>query len=97
MSAYLIDFGFVFVVRLRGAIVSRTCGLHKNLPVYIYVPIFTSNIWSYLLWSPVNSTVCLNERGTGCDVRAHALIVPGMYTRERARGKRMVTLFFLFC
>ena len=31
---------------------SRTYGKHKNLPG-IYFPFFISNIWSYLLWSPV--------------------------------------------
>ena len=35
---------------LRGTIVNRTYGIHKK-PVYL--PIFTNNIWSYLLWSPV--------------------------------------------
>ena len=29
-----------------------TYGTHKNLYIYIYIAIFT-NIWSYLLWSPV--------------------------------------------
>ena len=32
---------------LRGTIVDRTCGPHKNLPG-TYLPIFTKNIWSYL-------------------------------------------------
>ena len=35
---------------LRGAIVNRTYGRHKK-PTYL--PIFTDNIWSYLLWSHV--------------------------------------------
>ena len=30
--------------------VSRTYGTHKNL---LYSPIFTINVWSYLLWAPV--------------------------------------------
>ena len=34
---------------LRGTIVNRTYGTHKNQ----YFPILTNNIWSYLLWSPV--------------------------------------------
>ena len=37
---------------LRGGIVNRTYSTHKNLPG-TYFPIFTNNIWSYLLWSPV--------------------------------------------
>ena len=37
---------------LRGTIVNRTYGAHKALPG-IYLSIFTNNIWSYLLWSPV--------------------------------------------
>ena len=40
----------VFIV-LRGAILNRTYGTGKNL--YISLFIFTDNIWSYLLWSPV--------------------------------------------
>ena len=35
---------------VRGAILSRTYGTHKNLQ---NSPIFTNNIRSYLLWSPV--------------------------------------------
>ena len=35
---------------LRGGIVNRTYGTHKKT---LYLPIFTNNIWSYLLWSPV--------------------------------------------
>ena len=38
------------IISTTGAIVNRTYGTHKKL--YI-LPIFTSNIWSYLLWSPV--------------------------------------------
>ena len=41
-----------------GTIVNRTYGTHKNLYV---LPIFTSNIWSYLLWSPSNSGVALRH------------------------------------
>ena len=37
---------------LRGTIVNRTYGIHKNL-LGIYLAIFTDNIWSYWLWSPV--------------------------------------------
>ena len=37
---------------LRGTIVNRTYGTHKKLPG-IYFPLFTSNIWPYLLWSTV--------------------------------------------
>ena len=37
---------------LRGTVVNRTYGTHKNLPG-MYLPIFTNNIRSYLLWSPV--------------------------------------------
>ena len=37
---------------LRGTILNRTYSIHKNLPG-IYFPIFTNNIRSYLLWSPV--------------------------------------------
>ena len=37
---------------LRGTIVNRTYGTRKNLPG-IYLPIFTNNIWSYLMRSPV--------------------------------------------
>ena len=36
---------------LRGTIVNRTHGKRKK--IYIYFPIFTKNIRSYLLWSPV--------------------------------------------
>ena len=36
-------------VLLRGTIVNRTYGTHKNLYIYLF---FTNNIWSYLLWSP---------------------------------------------
>ena len=41
-------------ILLRGGILNRTYydGLHKNLPG-IYLAIFTSNVRSYLLWSPV--------------------------------------------
>ena len=39
-------------ILLRGAIVNRTYGKHKNLPG-IYLPVYTHNIWSFLLWSPV--------------------------------------------
>ena len=37
---------------LRGTIVNGTYGMHKNLPG-MYLTMFTNNIWSYLLWSPV--------------------------------------------
>ena len=37
---------------LRGTIVNRTYGIDKNLPG-INLTIFTNNIWSYQLWSPV--------------------------------------------
>ena len=37
---------------LRGTIVNRTYGTHKNLPGICFA-IFTNTIWSYLLWSPV--------------------------------------------
>ena len=37
---------------LRGIIVNRTYGAHKNLYIYICFPLFPNNIWSYLLWSP---------------------------------------------
>ena len=39
------------LILLRGAIVNRTYGIHKNL--YIQPFLLTDNIWSYLLWSPV--------------------------------------------
>ena len=39
-------------ILLRGTIVNRTSGIHKNLPG-MYLPIFTDNIRSYLLWPPV--------------------------------------------
>ena len=35
---------------LLGTIVNGTYGTHKTP---IYLPVFTHNIWSYLLWSPV--------------------------------------------
>ena len=35
---------------LRRAVLNRTCGTHKKT---ICFAIFTNNIWSYLLWSPV--------------------------------------------
>ena len=35
---------------LRGTIVIRTYGTHKNLCISLF---FSDNIWSYLLWSPV--------------------------------------------
>ena len=35
---------------VRGTIVNRTYGTHKNLHTY---PFFTTSIWSYLLWPPV--------------------------------------------
>ena len=41
---------------LRGTIVSRTYGTHKNLPG-IYLPFFTNNIWPYSLWSSVIASV----------------------------------------
>ena len=37
---------------LRGAIVNRTYGTHKNLYISLF---FTHNIWYYLLWSTVNT------------------------------------------
>ena len=37
---------------LRGTIVNRTKGTDKNLPG-IYLTIFTNNIWSCQLWTPV--------------------------------------------
>ena len=43
-----------FSTLLRGTTVNRTYGTHKNL--YI-PPMFTSNIWFYLLWSPVKDRV----------------------------------------
>ena len=39
-------------INITGIIVNRTYVVHKNLPG-IYLPIFTHNIWSYLLWTPV--------------------------------------------
>ena len=45
---------------LRGAIVNRTYRTNKHLPG-IYLPIFTNNIRSCLLWSPVNRCVALWE------------------------------------
>ena len=41
---------------LRGTIENRTYGTHKNLPG-IYLPIFTRNIWSQLLWPPAIARV----------------------------------------
>ena len=41
-----------FTLLLRGTTLNRTYGTHKNLPG-ISVAVFTNNIWSYLLWSPV--------------------------------------------
>ena len=35
---------------LRGAIVNRICCTHKNLHISLF---FLTNVWSYLLWSPV--------------------------------------------
>ena len=43
--------GPLCLLLLRRTIVNRTYGTHKTLPG-IYLPIFTSNIWSYLPWSP---------------------------------------------
>ena len=42
---------------LRGGIVNRTYGTHKNLPG-IYLPTFTHNIWPHSLWSPVIEGLC---------------------------------------
>ena len=41
---------------LRGAILNTTYGTHKKPK---YFAIFTNNIWSYLLWTPVvlNATI----------------------------------------
>ena len=36
---------------LRGTIVNKTYGTHKNLPG-TYLPIFTNNIWSYFTMAP---------------------------------------------
>ena len=40
------------IVLIRGTIVNRIYGIHKNLPS-IRSTIFTNKIWSYHLWSPV--------------------------------------------
>ena len=40
------------ILLFRGTIVNRICGKHKTLPG-VPLAIFTDNIWSYLLWSPV--------------------------------------------
>ena len=55
--AFPTEFCFLKIFRiflLRGAVVNRTYGTHKNLPA-IYFTIFTNNIdiWSYYLWPPV--------------------------------------------
>ena len=39
----------------RGTVVNRTYGTHKNL--YIYLIIFTNNMWSYLLSPPPCNTI----------------------------------------
>ena len=38
------------MVLLRGTIVNRTYGLHKDLYIYLFLLII---FWSYLLWPPV--------------------------------------------
>lgn len=60
MSKWFLYFGterkgswgaWYYGVWLRGIIVIRTWyGTHKNLPEGTYFPIFTKNIWSYVLW-----------------------------------------------
>ena len=52
-----------WLLLLRGAIVNRTYGIHKNLPG-IHLPIFTNNIWSYLLWSPVIEELLSAQQNT---------------------------------
>ena len=51
-AAILVGVCHDVVVVLRGGIVNKTYGAHKNLPG-IYLPIFPHNIWSYVLWSAV--------------------------------------------
>ena len=55
------DFSAFFIIMMgglsgeelsRGNILNITYDPYKNLPG-IYFAIFTHNIWSYLLWSPV--------------------------------------------
>ena len=49
----------------RGTIVGRTYGTHKNLPgIPVYFAIFTNNISSHLLWSPVILILIRIARGT---------------------------------
>ena len=57
------------ILLLRGTIVNRTYGRHKNQYIYL----FSLTIWSYLLWSPVTLTInrvssdgiLVNEDGYG--------------------------------
>ena len=77
---------------LRGTIVNRTYGTHKNLRVSVF---FTNNIWSRLLWSPVIDTdkaaisigaVCIG-RGTISIGRQIAAAWPTKFWR----GQQLVT------
>ena len=57
--------GFALAI-LRGTTVNRTYDTHKNLPG-IYVPIFTDNIWSYLIWlTAVNRTYGTHKNLSTC-------------------------------
>ena len=51
MVCFPVVFQSGFLVILRGAILNRTYGTHKNLCISLF---FTnSSVWSYLLWPPV--------------------------------------------
>ena len=43
----------MFYFLLRGTIVNRTNGTHKQLRIFFTYFYYCNNVWSYLLWSPV--------------------------------------------
>ena len=56
----------------RGTVLNGAYGTHKDLPG-IYFAIFTNNIWSYLIWSPVikPNVVCRYTAGGMYDIRGY--------------------------
>ena len=70
---------------LRGTIVNRTYGTHKKLHLHLFL-LLNSNIWSYLLWSPVTGSgiyaeavsVLDDDRSQACHYQVWAALPEGM-------------------
>ena len=75
---------------LRGTILNRTYGTHKNLPG-IHFAIFTNHILSYLLWSPVIAHCSTKRPDIGCWV-GETHLSPPLYGQKLCAIERHIAM-----